>query len=73
MTGAHLVGDRADSADARGDVGRLVVSRPREKSFEEPRRLEDLAASRPSLAALDLHKQAALAFDSGQIIDFDRT
>ena len=38
---AHLVGDRADSADAGRDVGRLGERTPAEERLEEARRLED--------------------------------
>ena len=39
--GAHLVGDRADAADARGDVGRLGERAAAQERLEEARRLED--------------------------------
>ncbi len=37
----HLVGDRADAADARGDVRRFAVAAPAQESLEETRRFED--------------------------------
>jgi hypothetical protein len=39
---AHLVGHRADPADARGDVRRFGVLPPAQERLEEPRRLVDL-------------------------------
>ena len=39
---AHLVRDRADAADARGDVGRFGELAPAQERLEEARRLEDL-------------------------------
>ena len=40
--GAHLVGDRADPADAGGDVGGLGVAPAPQQRLEEARRLEDV-------------------------------
>ena len=53
--GAHLVRDRADAADARGDVGRLGEGAAAQERLEEARRLVDVAASprrpgRPSIS-----------------------
>ena len=45
---ARLVRDRADAADARGDVGRLEERAAAEERLEEARRLED-----PQLDVLD--------------------
>ena len=71
-TGAHLVGHRADAADARGDVRRLAVVAPAEQGLEEARRLEDAAARRSAPAvAVDRDVQRALALDARQVVDLD--
>ena len=71
--GAHLVGDRADAADARGDVGRLGEGAAAQERLEEARRLEDAAAcTSRDLAALELDVQRALALDAREVVDLDR-
>src|SRR5262245_654899 len=72
VNGAHLVSDGADAADARRDVWRLAVMSPAQKGFKEARRLEDLQANVLDLAAFDLDVLGALAFDAGEVINFDR-
>ena len=42
--GAHLVGDRTDAADPRGDVGRFAEGAAAQERLEEARRLEDRQA-----------------------------
>ena len=42
VAGAHLIGDGANSADARRDVGHFGEFPATEKCFKEARRLEDL-------------------------------
>ena len=69
---AHLVRDRADAADARGDVGRLAEVAPAQKGLEEARRLVDLELHVEHAPAADLDEQAALALDAGQRADLDR-
>ena len=70
---AHLVGDRADPADPRGDVRRLGVPAPAQQRLEEPRRLVDVEPGLGDLAVADDDLQAALALDPGQRLDVDRT
>ena len=41
VTRAHLIGNRADAADARGDVWRLREFSAPQKCLEEARRLEN--------------------------------
>ena len=49
----------------------VEVSAPQE-GLEEARRLEDFEFHVGNLPFLDLHEQGTLAFDAGQVIDFDR-
>ena len=67
--GAHLVGDRADAADAGGQVGRLGVGPAPEEGLEEPRRLvdADLHVDDLPVAGLDVH--GPFAFDAGESLD----
>ena len=63
---AHLVRDRADAADPRGDVRRLEERPAAKHGLEEPRRLED-----PKLHVLhrpvrEPHRHRALALDPGR-------
>ena len=48
VDGAHLVGDRADAADAGGDIGGLGEVPAAQERLEEARRLEDLEAAHRS-------------------------
>jgi hypothetical protein len=68
---AHLVGDRADSADPRRNVGRLGEGAATQKGFEEARRLEysELGAMNRSVA--HDHLDRAFAFDASEIVHFD--
>ena len=71
MTRAHLVGDRADTADARGDIWRLREFSTSQERLEKTGRLEDLQFHVDHLAVLDAHKHRALALDPGQVVNFD--
>jgi hypothetical protein len=69
---AHLVGDRADAADARRDVGRLGAVAPAQQRLEKPRRLEN-PEMRPSHAPIPhVQIERALALDPGDGLDADR-
>ena len=70
--GAHLVRDRADPADPRGDVRRLGVTPSPEERLEEPGRLVDVQPSLHHLAVADVDLEAALAFYAGEAGDADR-
>ena len=71
--GAHLVGDRADPADARGDVGRLEERAAAQERLEEPRRLEDPRARRARPApSREAHGHRALALDACEVVGADR-
>ena len=61
---AHLVGDRADPADPRNDVGHLREVAAREEGFEEARGLVDLQAQVLDLGPLQREVKGALPFDA---------
>src|ERR1700745_2082462 len=63
---AHLIGDRADAADPRRDVGRLGVPSPAQQCLEEPWWLIDIQTRVVVLPAADDVLQPSLAFDPGQ-------
>ena len=65
---AHLVGDRADAADARGDVRRLGRSRGRAGTPRRSRggsKIFSFARLR-RVPSLDPQVERALAFDAGE-------
>src|SRR6185437_132330 len=62
---AHLVGDRADAADPRGDVRRLGVPPAAQQALEEPGRLVDVQPCLGDLAVLGHDLQPALDLDPG--------
>jgi len=57
MTGAHLVRHRADAADARRDVDRLVEVASLQEGFEEARWLEDAQLHVDQFAFVDLDEE----------------
>jgi hypothetical protein len=69
---AHLVGDRADPADAGGDVRRLGEGAPAQERLEEARRLVDLQLDVVDAAVSDRHQHRALALDAGEVVSPDR-
>jgi hypothetical protein len=72
VEGAGHVGDRADAADPRGDVRRLLEVPAAQEGLEEARRLVDLQLDVLDLAAADLHLHRALALDAGEGLGPDR-
>jgi len=68
---AHLIGDRADSADPGGDVRGLRKVAAAQKRFEQPGRLEDLQLDVLDAVALELDVQRALALHARQIVHLD--
>jgi hypothetical protein len=68
----HLVGDRADAADPRRDVGRLGVLPAAQQRLEEPGWLVDVEPRVGDLPVADDDLQAALALDPGQRRHGDR-
>ena len=69
---AHLVGDRADAADAGDDVDDLVRRAADDEPLEVARRLEDLEVRLHDLAVADAQAQRAFALDAGEAGDVDR-
>ena len=69
--GAHLVGDRADAADARNDIGHLLVAPSPQERLEEARRLEDPELRRGHLAIGNLEVERTFALDPRDVLDLD--
>ena len=63
MARAHLIGDGANAANPRCDVGRLGCGSAAKHGFEEPRRLEDAELHVDDALAFELNHERALAFD----------
>ena len=72
VEGAGHVGDRADPADPRGDVGRLSEVPAAQEGLEEARRLVDLELDVLDLAVADPDLHRALALDPGERLGPDR-
>ena len=66
---AHLVGDRADAADAGGDVRRLGVRAAAQERLEEAGRLVDIEPRFFDLVAAGPDVQGAFALHPGQFGD----
>ena len=69
---AHLIGDGADAADARHDIGQLGVAPAAQKGFEKARRLENPEPRRSHAPVREFEVQRAFALHPGKIIDLDR-
>ena len=69
---AHLVGDRTDAADARGDVRGFLERAAAEEGLEEAGGLEYLQTNLLHPVAFDPDVERALAFDPRQVVDLDR-
>ena len=69
--GAHLVGDRADAADAGDDVDDLVGRAAHDELLEVARRLEDPQARLVDCPVADAQAERAFALDAGQAGDVD--
>ena len=69
---AHLVGDRADAADAGDGIDHLVIAAALEELLEIARRFEDIQRQFLDPAALDPQTQRTLALDAGHRRDVDR-
>jgi hypothetical protein len=72
VAGAHLVRDRADAADAGGDVGRLQVGAPAQEGLEEPRRLVDSQLDLLHCAVADDDAHRPLSLDAREEVGRDR-
>ncbi len=66
---AHLVGDRADAADAGGDVRRLGVRAAAQERLEETGRLVDIEPRLFDLVTAGPDVQGTLALHPGQFGD----
>ena len=66
---AHLVGDRADAADAGGDVRRLGVRAAAQERLEEAGRLVDIEPCLFHFVAAGPDVQGAFALHPGQFGD----
>jgi hypothetical protein len=71
MTGAHLVRDRADAADPRGDVRRLREAAAAQEGLEEARRLVDVEFDVGDATVLDHDPHGALALHAGEVVGRD--
>jgi len=69
MHRTHLVGDGADAANARHDIGRLFIAAPAQQGLEKARWLEDAQGRRRHLPVGNGEVERALAFDPGQIVN----
>ena len=69
VAGTDLVGDRADPAYPRGDVGRLGVGAPTQERLEESGRLVDVEFDPLDGTAVERDMQCAFAFHTGQRAD----
>ena len=69
---AHLIGDRADPADASDDVEHLAEAAPAQQRLEEARRLEDAEAHRIDLAIANAQFERALPLHARDVVDPDR-
>ena len=72
LHGADLIGDRADAAYPRGDVGRLGISAAAQECLEEPGRLVDVQLDALHDAVGQRDVQRAFAFDARQRPDCKR-
>jgi hypothetical protein len=71
VDGAHLIGHWADTADARGYVGRLGEVAAYEHRLEIARRLEDLEGNLTDDAVMHLYSEGAFTLDTRQTFDAD--
>ena len=71
VDGGHLVGDRADPADAGDDVQDLVTGAADDEPFEVPRRLEDPEARLDHGPVADPQAQRSLALDTRDVADLE--
>ena len=72
VAGTDLIGDRADSADPRGQVRRLGVGAPAKECFEKPWRLIDAELDAVQRSVLQRDVQRAFAFHPRQRADTER-
>ena len=71
MNRAHLVRNRADAANSRGNVRRLGKIPPAQECFKEPRRLEDFELHIRDFVVFDLYVDRTFALNAREVINFD--
>jgi len=71
QTSRHLIGDRTDATDSRGDVGRLAEVTTPEQRFEVARRFKDLEGDVGDESVVHAHAQRALALDARETFGAD--
>ena len=69
--GAHLVSDRADAADARGDLRRLAVASPPSSASKNLGGSKMLSATSPTSPSRTSTCNVAFPFDARQAIDVE--
>jgi len=73
MNGAHLVGNRADAANAGGNIGCLKKLPAAQEALKEAGRFKYFQLNVGDLPLMDLHIERPFAFNPGEIIDFYRS
>ena len=73
MHRTHLIRDRADAADACGDVRHLLQLAASQQSLEQPRWLEDRELHLLDAVSHQPHEESSLAFDASQCFHFDES
>ena len=68
---AHLIGNRADTANPRSNIGGFRKIAATQQRFEQTRRLEDLQLRACNLAVPHMNIERSLPFDPGKNIDTD--
>ena len=71
MDRAHLIRNRADTADARSDVGGFGEGSPFHERLVEPWRFEDAEVDILDYPIDHLDVHLALALDAGEVVDVD--
>jgi len=71
VAGTHLIGDRADAADARGDIGSFAEFAARRKASKKRGGSEDVELHFRDALIAHPDEQAALTLDACKDIDLD--
>jgi len=73
LDGRDLISDRADAADARGDIGDILDRSASQEGFEEPWRLVDIQFDLLDPRAAQTDVQCTFSLDASQDRDTDGT